>query len=360
MASHGSSLELRNLCKAYGTISAVNGVSLQIGPGEFVALLGPSGSGKTTTLMLIAGFVLPDQGQILLDGADITSLPPHKRNLGMVYQNYALFPHLTIERNVAFPLEMRRLPREETRRRVRQALELVQLATMGARYPRQLSGGQQQRVALARALVFQPPVLLMDEPLGALDRKLRGEMQHEIKRIQHRLGITTIYVTHDQEEALSMADRVVVMRNGCVEQAAPPTELYDRPANEFVADFIGAANLLFARVTSSGPCSEVQTAGALKFAASNGAGLPIGASVMAVIRPERIVIRPAAAEEGGVPASIAEASFAGGLWRYYAKLASGERMLVTQNNLGVMPFSPGDAVSLLWAAGDVWLVPAKE
>ncbi|HXV84554.1 MAG TPA: ABC transporter ATP-binding protein [Candidatus Binatia bacterium] len=335
-------------------------MSLQVAPGEFVALLGPSGSGKTTTLMLIAGFVLPDQGQILLDGADITSLPPHNRNLGMVYQNYALFPHLTIERNVAFPLEMRRLPREETRRRVRQALELVQLATMGARYPRQLSGGQQQRVALARALVFQPPVLLMDEPLGALDRKLRGEMQHEIKAIQRRLGITTIYVTHDQEEALSMADRVVVMRNGCVEQAAPPTELYDRPANEFVAEFIGAANLLFARVTNSGACIKVQTAGGLTFTAANGAGLPIGASVMAVIRPERIVIRLAAAEKGGVAASIAEASFAGGLWRYYVKLASGERMLVTQNNLGVMPFKPGDAVSLCWGAGDVWLVPTKE
>ena len=259
--SAGSSLELRDLAKRYAAVAAVKNLSLQVEPGEFVSLLGPSGSGKTTTLMLIAGFIEPDRGHVLLDGVDITTLPPHRRNIGTVYQNYALFPHMSVAKNVAFPLEMRGLAREEIRRLVSRALDMVQLADRGGHYPRQLSGGQQQRVALARALVFEPPLLLMDEPLGALDKKLRGEMQHEIKSIQRRLGITTIYVTHDQEEALSMSDRVVVMRGGRIEQAASPTALYDRPANGFVAEFIGAANLLHASVTGLGDVGHVANDG---------------------------------------------------------------------------------------------------
>ena len=237
----GSALELRDVAKSYGTTAAVHDVSLRTAPGEFVSFLGPSGSGKTTTLMLVAGFLFPDRGQVLLDGTDITAAPPHRRNLGMVYQNYALFPHLTVARNVAFPLEMRGMPRKEIDRRVGEALELVQLADKAGQRPRQLSGGQQQRVALARALVFEPPVLLMDEPLGALDKKLRLEMQNEIKSIQRRLRITTIYVTHDQDEALSMSDRVAVMRAGriveqgdCAQVLASPRDPYTRTLIEAV------------------------------------------------------------------------------------------------------------------------------
>jgi spermidine/putrescine ABC transporter ATP-binding subunit len=348
----GKGLALRGLGKAYGPIDAVAGVSLDITPGEFVALLGPSGSGKTTTLLMIAGFVLPDAGRVLLDGRDITTLPPHRRNLGMVYQSYALFPHLTVARNVAFPLEVRRVPRADIRRRVERALEHVQLGGLDGRYPRQLSGGQQQRVALARALVFEPPVLLMDEPLGALDRQLRGEMQQEIKTIQRRFGITTVYVTHDQEEALSMADRVVVMRGGRIEQAAAPTELYDRPASAFVAEFLGAANLLRGRVAVAGPPSIVETDGGLRFPTAR-APAPAGASVTAVLRPERITVTTAG---DGVAGRVVDAAFGGGVWRYRVALTSGETVLATQSNLGAAPFAPGGAVVVGWRADDVWLI----
>ena len=352
-APRGKGLELSGLGKAYGPVAAVAGVSLAIAPGEFVALLGPSGSGKTTTLLMIAGFVPPDTGRVRLDGVDITALPPHRRNLGMVYQSYALFPHLTVARNVAFPLEMRRTARTEIRRRVAHALDLVQLGELGDRYPRQLSGGQQQRVALARALVFEPPVLLMDEPLGALDRQLRGEMQQEIKTIQRHLAITTVYVTHDQEEALSLADRVVVMRGGRIEQAAPPTELYDRPASAFVAEFLGAANLLRGRVAAAGAATIVETSGGLRFSVAGAPARPLGALVTAVLRPERMAL---AATGDGVAARVLDASFGGGVWRYRVTLASGETLLATQGNLGAAPFEVGTTVVVGWRAEDVWLI----
>jgi putative spermidine/putrescine transport system ATP-binding protein len=354
--SIGSALELRNVGKSYGTTTAVHDVSLGIAPGEFVSFLGPSGSGKTTTLMLIAGFLFPDRGQVLLDGADITSSPPHKRNFGMVYQNYALFPHMTVARNVAFPLEMRGVPRPEIRRRVVEALELVQLADKADRMPRQLSGGQQQRVALARALVFAPPILLMDEPLGALDKKLRIDMQNEIKSIQRRLSITTIYVTHDQDEALSMSDRVAVMRAGRIEQIAAPTELYDRPATRFVAEFIGAANLLPVTVIGSAESLTVRTGTGLTFDAP-AADHPSGEPLTAVVRPERILIAPAA-DGTGHAGVVEESAFGGGLWRYQLRLQTGDRLFVTESNLGRPPFKVGDAVRAAWWARDVTIIAA--
>ncbi len=232
-------LELRNVSKEYGPHIAVADLSLQLAKGEFLSLLGPSGSGKTTTLMMIAGLLQPNTGDILLEQRPITPLPPYKRNIGVVFQNYALFPHMTVARNIAFPLTMRSVGREEIAMRVSRVLRLVGLPDYGGRYPRQLSGGQQQRVALARAMVFEPPILLMDEPLGALDKKLREQMQLEIKRLHEELGMSIIYVTHDQEEALVMSDRIAVFNLGRLQQIGTPTQLYERPATRFVAEFIG-------------------------------------------------------------------------------------------------------------------------
>ena len=238
--ANGAHLRLRQLTKAFGAAKAVDQISLDIPAGAFVSLLGPSGSGKTTTLNLIAGFLTPDSGDILLGEHSIADVPPHKRNIGMVFQSYSLFPHMTVGENVGFPLRMRtRLSRQDARRRIDEMLALVQLSHLGDRYPRQLSGGQQQRVAMARALVSHPRLLLMDEPLGALDKKLREQMQVEIKRIHRNVGTTVIYVTHDQTEALTMSDLVVVMHQARVSQVGTPRALYEAPANLFVADFLG-------------------------------------------------------------------------------------------------------------------------
>src|SRR5262249_17780315 len=230
-------LELRTLTKRFGAFVAVDGVTLSIASGEFLTLLGASGSGKTTTLRMIAGFEPPTAGEILMDGADISPLPPFKRDINTVFQQYALFPHMSVRQNVEYGLRMKHVPKKERASRVDQGLEMVQLAQLGARSPRQLSGGQQQRVALARALVNRPRVLLLDEPLGALDLKLRKGMQLELKHLQTSLGITFVYVTHDQEEALTMSDRIVLMRQGTIAQVGTPRELYDRPASRYVADF---------------------------------------------------------------------------------------------------------------------------
>jgi spermidine/putrescine transport system ATP-binding protein len=243
-------VELREVSKRFGEVEAVHQVSLQIREGEFFSLLGPSGCGKTTTLRMIAGFERPDAGEILIRGQRMNEVPPFHRPVNTVFQHYALFPHMTVFENVAFGLEMKRLPREEIRRRVAEALRLVRLTGLENRYPRQLSGGQQQRVALARALVNRPAVLLLDEPLGALDLKLRKEMQLELKNLQHQVGITFIYVTHDQEEAMTMSDRIAVMNQGRVLQVGTPVEIYERPATRFVADFIGETNFLEGRLVA--------------------------------------------------------------------------------------------------------------
>jgi putative spermidine/putrescine transport system ATP-binding protein len=244
MAALRDSLRVERLSKHYGATRAVDDVSLTIDRGQFVTLLGPSGSGKTTILMAIAGFVTPTGGEIVVDGTPITKLPPERRNFGMVFQGYALFPHMTVAENVAFPLRVRKVGRAEISARVKDALELVQLGHLGDRRPQQLSGGQQQRVALARALVFQPVLLLLDEPLSALDKKLRAELQVELKDLHRRVGLTFIYVTHDQEEALSMSDGIAILRDGKLVQQGDPTGLYERPATRFVADFLGKSNFL--------------------------------------------------------------------------------------------------------------------
>ncbi|MDO8187654.1 ABC transporter ATP-binding protein [Conexibacter sp. JD483] len=282
----GARVEIKNLTKRFGSVVAVDDTSLSIEPGQFVTFLGPSGSGKTTTLNAISGFADVDEGEILLDGASILSLPPHKRNIGVVFQHYALFPHMTAADNVAFPLRRRRLPKAQVREKVRGALELVHLADYGERLPRELSGGQQQRVALARALVFEPRLLLMDEPLAALDRRLRDAMQIEIKRIQEQLGITVIYVTHDQDEAMTMSDVVAIFNEGRIAQVGSSDDLYERPADLFVARFMGESNRL--PVTTSGD-------GEVAFA-SNGASLRLrargaaeaGRGGMLVVRPENV------------------------------------------------------------------------
>ena len=239
----GASVSLAGLEKRYDRVNAVAGVSLDIRSGEFLTLLGPSGSGKTTTLMMIAGFETPTAGDIAIDGKSVVGMPPYRRNIGMVFQNYALFPHLTVAENIGFPLKQRGVAKAERAKLVGEALELVHLPGYGERYPRQLSGGQQQRVALARAIVFQPRLLLMDEPLGALDKQLRENLQLEMRRLHADLGITFIYVTHDQEEALTMSDRIAVMNEGLVAQVGSPEDLYDRPCNRFVANFIGEFEL---------------------------------------------------------------------------------------------------------------------
>ncbi|BBK29581.1 putative spermidine/putrescine transport system ATP-binding protein [Stella humosa] len=324
-----SQVTLRHLAKRFGSVAAVDDVDLEVREGELVALLGPSGCGKTTTLRMIAGFIAASSGQILIGDKDVTHLPPYRRNTGMVFQGYALFPHMTVFQNVAFGLEMRRVSKADIAPRVAEALRLVQLGHLGDRLPRQLSGGQQQRVALARALVIRPEVFLLDEPLSNLDAKLRLSVRIEIRQLQQSLGLTTVFVTHDQEEALTLADRLVVMSQGRVQQIGSPTELYERPANHFVADFIGRSNFLEGTVTAPG---HFRTKGGLDVAfADTGAG-PRGAGVLA-IRPEKASLQ--AGDAAGPNAFAAQVSFVtylGSATEVRARLASGEEVTVTQPN----------------------------
>jgi len=280
------SVELRSVTKRFGDLVAVDGLSLELAGGEFFTLLGPSGCGKTTTLRMVAGFEQPSEGGIQIEGADVAGLPPHRRPTNTVFQSYALFPHLSVEDNVAFGLKRKRVPKGEIRDRVGAELERVGLRAEAKRRPAQLSGGQQQRVALARALVNLPKVLLLDEPLGALDLKLRKGLQIELKRIQREVGITFVYVTHDQEEALTMSDRIAVMDRGRVEQVGSPEDVYDRPSTTFVAGFIGVSNLMPARVLNAGEVRLEQ--GPVVSAATT--GLPPGARCHAVVRPEKLSI----------------------------------------------------------------------
>jgi putative spermidine/putrescine transport system ATP-binding protein len=297
MAELRNELAHRGLSKSYGAARAVDAVSLDIGRGEFVTLLGPSGSGKTTLLMMIAGFVEPSAGEILLDQRPITPLPPERREFGMVFQGYALFPHLSVAENVAFPLKVRGTARAESQRRVDEVLQLVKLGGLENRLPRELSGGQQQRVALARALVFRPRLLLLDEPLSALDKKLRGELQDELKSLHRRVGLTFIYVTHDQEEALSMSDRVAILHRGKVVQVGSPGELYERPATRFVADFLGRSNFIRGRVASANGGGFRYTAGGQGFVQADAAAPAEASDVLIALRPEKIQIAADSAPE---------------------------------------------------------------
>jgi putative spermidine/putrescine transport system ATP-binding protein len=284
-------LKLCAIAKSYGPVRAVDSVDLTVPQGQFLTLLGPSGSGKTTMLMMIAGFIAPDSGEMLFDDRSITYLPPEKRNFGMVFQGYALFPHLSVFDNIAFPLKVRRQSAEKIRQQVQRALEMVQLQALADRLPRQLSGGQQQRVALARALVFDPAILLLDEPLGALDRKLRAELQIELKQLHERLGATFIYVTHDQEEALSMSDRIAIVRDGRFVQIGSPAELYERPATRFVAGFLGESNFITGRVTSLTKDGFTYGAGGQTyFQTASLSTVAPGQAVLLAMRPEKVVV----------------------------------------------------------------------
>jgi spermidine/putrescine ABC transporter ATP-binding subunit len=342
---------LVNLAKRYGATRALDGVSLAVAPGEFFTLLGPSGCGKTTTLRSVAGFVTPDAGDVAINGRTVTRVPPHLRRVGMVFQHYALFPHRTVAQNVGFGLRMQRMERAEIARLVAEALALVQLPGHGERYPGQLSGGEQQRVALARALVTRPAVLLLDEPLGALDKKLRDHMKIELKRLQREVGITTIYVTHDQEEALTMSDRIAVMDRGRVEQVAAPRGLYETPATAFVAGFIGNINLLSGRATGS---DRVECGGATL--AATGAA-PAGAAVAVALRPERIRLEPTGAVDTVLPMTVAHVVYQGETVRYILKGDAGLELQALE--LGEVRFSAGARVRAGWVAADARIIQEK-
>lgn len=282
-------VSFRSVTKRYDKITVVDDLSLEIVKGEFLTLLGPSGSGKTTTLMMLAGFEWPSSGRIFMDGQDITDLPPHKREMGVVFQSYALFPHMSVIDNVGFPLAVRNVPAGEAKRRIGDALELVHLSGYGDRKPGQLSGGQQQRVALARSLVYRPRIVLMDEPLGALDKALREQMQIEIKQIHQQLGVTFVYVTHDQDEALTMSDRVAVVHEGRIQQISPPVEIYNRPRTRFVASFLGETNMLPGTVVGiEGAFAEIRLASGAVLRARAGDGICAGKDAVLVVRPEAI------------------------------------------------------------------------
>jgi putative spermidine/putrescine transport system ATP-binding protein len=362
----GAEVRLHELTKTYGPVVAVRDVSVTIAPGSFFTILGPSGSGKTTTLMMVAGFAYPTSGEVFVDGKPMAALPPQKRDLGMVFQSYAVFPHLTVFDNVAFPLQIRKTSRSEILRRVGDALELVRLTGYEQRLPRQLSGGEQQRVALARALVFRPRVLLMDEPLGALDKKLRAHMQLELKHIQRHLHVTVIYVTHDQEEALTMSDRVAVMQGGRIEQVGAPAELYDKPLSRFVADFLGESNFLDAIAVAAlgGERWRCRATGGLEFSGVGAVPLQAGQPVTAAVRPEKLV----QAEDAGAAALgpgansckglVEEAIYVGDATRYRVGLgADGALSVKVTNRVGARPAATGAAIALAWSPEDTRIFP---
>jgi spermidine/putrescine transport system ATP-binding protein len=342
-------IQLEELTKSFDGVMAVDGIDLHMPPGEFFTMLGPSGCGKTTTLRMIAGFERPTSGRIVLDGTDVARVPPHKRNVNTVFQSYALFPHLDVAGNVAFGLKYQKLSKDDQARRVGEALELVNLEGFARRKPSQLSGGQQQRVALARALVLRPRVLLLDEPLGALDARLRKNLQVELKALQAELGITFVFVTHDQEEALTMSDRIAVMNQGCVEQAGAPREVYEEPSTVFVADFLGVSNLLAAdAVGPDGDACSVRV-GDRTFRASQGAVEARG-EVKIMIRPERVEIEPhAVAGDNRLPGVVERSVFLGGSHEVHVRVLGGDLVKATVANDGkqlCVALEPGEAVSL--------------
>jgi len=342
-----SYLVLEGLQKAYGEVLAVERLDLAVAKGEFVSLLGPSGCGKTTTLQMIAGFIEPTAGAIRLDGADLVRLPPEKRGLGIVFQSYALFPHMTVAQNVAFGLEMRGIAKSEIGQRVTDVLALVGLSDKGERYPRQMSGGQQQRVALARALVIRPSILLLDEPLSNLDAKMREEMQVELRQIQQRAGTTTILVTHDQHEALALSDRIVVMSAGKVEQIGAPFDVYEHPQSAFVASFLGKTNVF----AGEGLGQTVIVAGHT---------IPTGRSVAGpctlAVRPEKLQL--ASADAAGLPGRVEARIFQGNHWLFQIATAGGPALVIRQNDGMGLP-GIGDTVSLVIRPQDA-LVTARE
>jgi spermidine/putrescine ABC transporter ATP-binding subunit len=357
--TRGAIVEVSDLVKQYGAENAVDHVSLRVEAGEFVTLLGSSGSGKTTTLMMIAGFVTPNGGAITIDGRDISRLPPERRGLGVVFQSYALFPHYSVFENIAFPLRLRRTPEDEIKRRVHEVLELMQLAEFGDRRIAQLSGGQQQRVALARAIVFSPPVLLMDEPLGALDRKLRDQLQTEIKRIQRDLGVTVIYVTHDQEEALAMSDRIAIMSKGRIAQLGTPDLVYQEPSSPFVASFLGESNFIDVRsVDVNGRFAKVvcDKDDRQPFAGRMAQPIQVGNDLVAMVRPEAIgVARAPAASDNQVQGTVELREFLGASVRLAVRCPFGELTVRLPRLDNDSSLAVGAPVNLRWRAEDMIL-----
>ena len=332
----GIAIEMRDVVKRFGEVAAVDHVNMRIGDGEFFSMLGPSGCGKTTSLRMIAGFEYPTAGEILLNSQPIGNTPPFQRNVNTVFQSYALFPHMTVAENVAFGLEMKRVPKPESARRVAEALDMVRLSGYDERKPRQLSGGQQQRVALARALVNHPDVLLLDEPLGALDLKLRKEMQLELKGLQERVGITFIYVTHDQEEALTMSDRIAVMSGGKVLQIGTPTEIYERPSCRFVADFIGESNFVPGRVSEANTThAAVTTPEGLLLRGQCPAPMKVGESALVSVRPEKAHLtsqEPPAGTPNVFPVTVERVSYIGSDTRILVRLGPERLFSVWEQN----------------------------
>jgi putative spermidine/putrescine transport system ATP-binding protein len=352
-------VSFQQVTRRYGLVNAVNDVTLDISSGEFFALLGSSGSGKTTLLMLLAGFDKPTEGRVLMSGTSVSDVPPHRRQIGVVFQNYALFPHLTAADNVAYPLKMRGVGRSERDARVKAALGLVNLTDRWSSYPSQLSGGQQQRVALARALVFGPDLLLMDEPLGALDRRLRDQMQQELKRIQGELGITVVYVTHDQSEAMAMANRIGIMAEGRLLQVADPTTIYAAPSNHFVARFLGECSILRGTATDDGRGYEI--AGVRQPLPS-----PATAPFDIVVRPENVSVHPeleaVSGDVSGVPATIRDVTYLGAGWRVTLELPDGQLLLasIVRGHDVAGGLVPGNRVVARWAPAFVAVLPAEK
>ncbi len=356
-----SAVSLTNIVKKFGTFTAVHRMSLDIAEGSFVTLLGPSGCGKTTTLRMIAGLLDATEGEIAINGKRMNDVPIHKRNLGLVFQNYALFPHKTVAENIAFGLNYRNVSKEETQRKVTEALELVQLPDVGGRYPKELSGGQQQRIALARAIVIEPDVLLLDEPLSALDANLREDMRVELKNIQQRIGVTTVFVTHDQTEALAMSDQIIVMSKGRVEQVGSPEEVYNSPASEFVAQFLGASNILSGQcIGTQGDAIGLDIDGFphLKIPRSRAPQITGPGPAKLVIRAEKLHLMPADAPDDGrlaVAATVENVDYQGQSARYFLRV--GNHALQAINMIEDHPFETGAAVCLRFRAKDCSALP---
>jgi spermidine/putrescine ABC transporter ATP-binding subunit len=353
-----SQVEIIGAVKKYGELAALDNVSMTFRDGEFFGLLGPSGSGKTTMLRAIAGFVMLDQGSVKIDGKDIGATPVYQRNIGMVFQNYALFPHMTVTENIAFGLDVRRVPAAEQRQRVAEALSMVRLTGLEQRKPKQLSGGQQQRIALARALVTRPKVLLLDEPLGALDKHLREEMQIELKRIQRNVGITTVFVTHDQEEALTLSDRIAIFNVGRIVQAGSPGDVYAKPINRFAAGFLGEANFLGGQVVRvSDGWAQVELAGGTKVTVA-AQHLQVGQTALLAVRPERLAIHPTNDTSPGdnrLGGTVGEVIFSGNSTSYRVQCAD-QAVSVFRQNDGQPILASGTTVSLTWEPDDAVLV----
>lgn len=345
-------LSVREVGKRYAQVVALEGATFDLAEGEFLTLLGPSGSGKTTLLMIVAGLIQPTSGQILIDARPATNLPSYDRDIGMVFQSYALFPHLTVAENVAFPLEMRRCPKPEIEERVRRTLDLVQMGHLGDRLPSRLSGGQQQRVALARAMVYRPSIILMDEPLGALDKKLREHMQSEIRRLHRELGITVLYVTHDQDEAMGLSDRICLMNNARIEQIGNPADLYFRPRTSFAANFIGESNLLSITVGSAARGHRsVSTAAGAKLVGQAVDGSPTAGPALLAVRPERLrIMNDHQQADNELTGTIRELVMLGALTRVSIEPAGGGQLVALLLTAGECSMRVGQEVRVGWDA----------